>query len=118
MWARRSGGSARPWMPARRAVLCGLCVGQRHHAGAVAGADILAREPHSRFTLIYGNRSIARTMFLEETLALKNRYIERFSVHFVMSREPQHDRMAHERPDRCRQGRELAREIPEYRDSG
>ena len=28
-------------------------------------------------------------MFLEETLALKNRYIDRFSVHFVMSREPQ-----------------------------
>jgi ring-1,2-phenylacetyl-CoA epoxidase subunit PaaE len=52
-------------------------------------ADILAREPHSRFTLIYGNRSISRTMFLEETLALKNRYMDRFSVHFVMSREPQ-----------------------------
>ncbi len=52
-------------------------------------ADILAREPRSRFTLIYGNRSISRTMFLEETLALKNRFIERFSVHFVMSREPQ-----------------------------
>jgi ring-1,2-phenylacetyl-CoA epoxidase subunit PaaE len=51
--------------------------------------DILAREPQSRFTLIYGNRSISRTMFLEETLALKNRYMNRFSVHFVMSREPQ-----------------------------
>jgi ring-1,2-phenylacetyl-CoA epoxidase subunit PaaE len=51
--------------------------------------DILAREPRSRFMLIYGNRSVSRTMFLEETLALKNRYIERFSVHFVMSREPQ-----------------------------
>jgi ring-1,2-phenylacetyl-CoA epoxidase subunit PaaE len=52
--------------------------------------DILAREPGSRFMLIYGNRGISRTMFLEETLALKNRYLERFSVHFVMSREPQH----------------------------
>jgi ring-1,2-phenylacetyl-CoA epoxidase subunit PaaE len=51
--------------------------------------DILAREPRSRVTLFYGNRGIARTMFLEQTLALKNRYIERFSVHFVMSREPQ-----------------------------
>ena len=51
--------------------------------------DILAREPRSRFMLIYGNRSVSRTMFLEETLALKNRYIDRFSVHFVMSREPQ-----------------------------
>jgi ring-1,2-phenylacetyl-CoA epoxidase subunit PaaE len=51
--------------------------------------DVLAREPASRFTLIYGNRSIARTMFLEDILALKNRYVDRFSVHFVMSREPQ-----------------------------
>ncbi len=52
--------------------------------------DILAREPGSRFTLIYGNRSMARTMFLEDTLALKNRHLGRFSVYFVMSREPQH----------------------------
>ncbi len=52
-------------------------------------ADILAREPASRFTLIYGNRSTGRTMFLEDTLALKNRHLGRFSVYFVMSREPQ-----------------------------
>ena len=52
-------------------------------------ADILAREPASRFTLIYGNRSMSRTMFLEDTLALKNRHLGRFAVHFVMSREPQ-----------------------------
>jgi ring-1,2-phenylacetyl-CoA epoxidase subunit PaaE len=51
--------------------------------------DILAREPASRFTLIYGNRSMGRTMFLEDTLALKNRHLGRFSVYFVMSREPQ-----------------------------
>jgi ring-1,2-phenylacetyl-CoA epoxidase subunit PaaE len=51
--------------------------------------DILAREPASRFTLIYGNRSMSRTMFLEDTLALKNRHLGRFSVYFVMSREPQ-----------------------------
>ncbi|HTV97074.1 MAG TPA: 2Fe-2S iron-sulfur cluster-binding protein [Steroidobacteraceae bacterium] len=53
-------------------------------------ADILERQPQSRFTLIYGNRSMARTMFLEDTLALKNRHLGRFSVYFVMSREPQH----------------------------
>jgi ring-1,2-phenylacetyl-CoA epoxidase subunit PaaE len=52
-------------------------------------ADILARAPASRFTLIYGNRSTSRTMFLEDTLALKNRHLGRFSVYFVMSREPQ-----------------------------
>jgi ring-1,2-phenylacetyl-CoA epoxidase subunit PaaE len=62
-------------------------------------ADILAKEPLSRFTLIYGNRSISRTMFLEETLALKNRYIDRLSLHFVMSREPQQAELLNGRID-------------------
>ena len=75
-------------------------------------ADILAREPRSRFTLIYGNRSMSRTMFLEETLALKNRFIERFAVHFVMSREPQQAEWLNGRitGDKVR---ELARHLPE-----
>ena len=61
--------------------------------------DILAREPSSRFTLVYGNRSTARTMFLEETLALKNRHLGRFAVYFVMSREPQHAALLNGRID-------------------
>ncbi len=75
-------------------------------------ADILAREPRSRFTLIYGNRSISRTMFLEETLALKNRYIERFAVHFVMSRETQHTEWQNGRIDGAKV-RELAVHLSE-----
>jgi ring-1,2-phenylacetyl-CoA epoxidase subunit PaaE len=74
--------------------------------------DILAREPRSRFTLIYGNRSISRTMFLEEILALKNRYIDRFSVHFVMSREPQQTEWLNGRID-GHKIRELVRHMPE-----
>jgi len=74
--------------------------------------DILAREPHSRFTLIYGNRSISRTMFLEETLALKNRYIDRFAAHFVMSREPQQTEWLNGRVD-GHKVRELARHMAE-----
>ncbi|MGO9513056.1 MAG: 2Fe-2S iron-sulfur cluster-binding protein [Steroidobacteraceae bacterium] len=72
--------------------------------------DILAREPTSRFTLIYGNRSMARTMFLEDTLALKNRYLGRFSVHFVMSREPQQTALLNGRIDAAKV-QELARQI-------
>jgi ring-1,2-phenylacetyl-CoA epoxidase subunit PaaE len=75
-------------------------------------AEILAREPHSRFTLIYGNRSISRTMFLEETLALKNRHIDRFAAHFVMSREPQQTEWLNGRID-GRKVHELARHLPE-----
>lgn len=74
--------------------------------------DILAREPRSRFTLIYGNRSISRAMFLEETLALKNRYIGRFSVHFVMSREPQQTEWLNGRID-AHKIHELARHLVE-----
>jgi len=69
--------------------------------------DILAREPCSRFTLIYGNRSMARTMFLEDILALKNRCMDRFAVHFVMSREPQQTPLLNGRIDAAKV-RELA----------
>lgn len=52
-------------------------------------ATVLAREPQSRFMLFYGNRTAASTMFLEEVMALKNRYPTRFAVHCLLSREPQ-----------------------------
>jgi ring-1,2-phenylacetyl-CoA epoxidase subunit PaaE len=52
-------------------------------------ATLLEAEPASRVLLIYGNRSIARTMFVDEVLALKDRYLPRLTLHFVMSREPQ-----------------------------
>jgi ring-1,2-phenylacetyl-CoA epoxidase subunit PaaE len=74
--------------------------------------DILAKELHSRFTLIYGNRSISRTMFLEETLALKNRYLDRVSLHFVMSREPQQTELLNGRIDGHKVA-ELAKHFPE-----
>jgi ring-1,2-phenylacetyl-CoA epoxidase subunit PaaE len=74
--------------------------------------DILAKEPHSRFTLIYGNRSVSRTMFLEETLALKNRHLDRVSLHFVMSREPQQTELLNGRID-GKKVAELANHMPE-----
>jgi len=45
--------------------------------------------PTGRVILFYGNRSMGRAMCLEELLALKDRYLDRLSLHFVMSREPQ-----------------------------
>jgi ring-1,2-phenylacetyl-CoA epoxidase subunit PaaE len=74
--------------------------------------DILERESKSRLTLIYGNRSSARTMFLEEILALKNRFLGRFAVHFVMSREPQHAALMNGRIDAAKV-QDLAREFDE-----
>jgi ring-1,2-phenylacetyl-CoA epoxidase subunit PaaE len=75
-------------------------------------SHILAEEPRSRFTLIYGNRSTSRTMFLEETLALKNRHMDRFAVYFVMSREPQQTELLNGRIDAPKVA-ELARQLVE-----
>ena len=44
-------------------------------------------------------------MFLEDTLALKNRHLGRFSVYFVMSREPQHAALLNGRIDAARSRR-------------
>ncbi|MEY4427235.1 MAG: hypothetical protein RL535_1533, partial [Pseudomonadota bacterium] len=48
---------------------------------------VLAREPQSRFTLIYGNRRQSSTMFKEELEDLKNRYLTRLTLHAVFSQE-------------------------------
>src|SRR6218665_1905354 len=70
---------------------------QRHYLGIAGGSGItpilsimktvLAREPRSRFTLIYGNRSLQSTMFREELQDLKNRYLARLALHHVFSAE-------------------------------
>lgn len=52
-------------------------------------ATVLAREPQSHFMLFYGNRTAASAMFLDDLMALKNRYPARLAVHCLMSREPQ-----------------------------
>jgi ring-1,2-phenylacetyl-CoA epoxidase subunit PaaE len=55
----------------------------------LAIARALLALPGKRVMLFYGNSGSARAMCLEELLALKDRYLERLSLHFVMSREPQ-----------------------------
>ena len=69
----------------------------RHYLGIAGGSGItpilsimktvLAAEPKSRFTLIYGNRKLRSTMFLEELEDLKNRYLSRLTLHLVFSQE-------------------------------
>lgn len=69
----------------------------KHYVGIAGGSGItpilsimktvLAREPKSRFTLIYANRRQATTMFKEEIEDLKNQYLTRLALHHVFSRE-------------------------------
>lgn len=71
----------------------------RHYVAFAAGSGItpilslaraiLAREPRSRFSLVYGNRRAASSMFLEDLLLLKDRYLTRFALYPVFSREAQ-----------------------------
>ncbi|MEO6985483.1 MAG: 1,2-phenylacetyl-CoA epoxidase subunit PaaE [Paralcaligenes sp.] len=49
----------------------------------------LRTEPGSRFTLFFGNRSSSSVLFREEIEDLKNSYMERFSLVYIMSREIQ-----------------------------
>ncbi|MGZ5846006.1 MAG: FAD-binding oxidoreductase, partial [Ramlibacter sp.] len=70
---------------------------RRHHLGIAGGSGItpilsimktvLAREPGSRFSLVYGNRSLKSTMFKEEIEDLKDRYMTRLVLHHVFSDE-------------------------------
>jgi ring-1,2-phenylacetyl-CoA epoxidase subunit PaaE len=46
-------------------------------------------EPGSRFTLLFGNRSSASIMFLEELEGIKDRYPDRFHLVHILSREAQ-----------------------------
>jgi len=49
----------------------------------------LATEPRSSFTLFYGNRASSTVIFREELAELKDVYLDRLKVAYVMSREQQ-----------------------------
>jgi ring-1,2-phenylacetyl-CoA epoxidase subunit PaaE len=71
----------------------------RHILGIAAGSGItpilsiirslLSREADCRITLIYGNQTSGSVMFAEEIEDLKNRYLGRFSVVHILSKEAQ-----------------------------
>ncbi|OYU48026.1 MAG: hypothetical protein CFE31_13585 [Rhizobiales bacterium PAR1] len=70
-----------------------------HALGIAAGSGItpilsiaktlLARDDAARFTLVYGNQTTHSVMFAEEIEDLKNRYLGRFTVVHILSREAQ-----------------------------
>lgn len=87
---------------------------RRHYLAFAAGSGItpilsivkttLLAEPHSRFTVLYGNRASSSVIFRDELAELKDVYMERLNLVYVMSREPQdielfHGRITH---DKCR----------------
>lgn len=72
-------------------------VQQKNYVAFAAGSGItpvlsiikttLLTEPQSSFTLVYGNRTKNNIIFKEELEALKDKFIDRFRVYHVLSRE-------------------------------
>jgi ring-1,2-phenylacetyl-CoA epoxidase subunit PaaE len=70
---------------------------RKNYVGFAAGSGItpllsiikttLRTEPDSGFTLIYGNRNRSSIIFREELEALKNKYMNRFRLVHILSRE-------------------------------
>lgn len=61
--------------------------------------SVLKNEPESSFTLVYGNRSRSSIIFKEDLEALKNKYIDRFALHHILSREQTDAEINHGRID-------------------
>jgi ring-1,2-phenylacetyl-CoA epoxidase subunit PaaE len=72
---------------------------RKHYLGFAAGSGItplmsiikttLQAEPHSSFTLFYGNRASSTVIFKDALAELKDTYLDRFNLVYVMSREQQ-----------------------------
>jgi ring-1,2-phenylacetyl-CoA epoxidase subunit PaaE len=60
---------------------------------------VLAREPHSRFFLFYGNRSTGGMLFRQALEELKDRFMQRLSIFHVISGEEQDIPILHGRLD-------------------
>ncbi|MFK7731973.1 MAG: 1,2-phenylacetyl-CoA epoxidase subunit PaaE [Pseudomonadales bacterium] len=66
--------------------------------------SVLAREPESHVTLLYGNKTSATVMFKEDLGFLKNRYMTRFNWLNILSREEQDAEVLYGRLDNSKGG--------------
>lgn len=84
----------------------------KHYLAFAAGSGItpmmsiikttLLTEPNSRFTLVYANRASSSVIFKEELTDLKDTYLDRLNVVYVMSREQQDVELFNGRIDRAK----------------
>ena len=78
----------------------------------------LAMEPHSRFTLFYGNRNSMGVMFLEEIAGLKDRYVDRAAVFHFLEEEEEEIELFNGRLDRAKTEEILSTLVrPEHADA-
>jgi ring-1,2-phenylacetyl-CoA epoxidase subunit PaaE len=84
----------------------------RHHVAFAAGSGItpvlsiikatLAGEPLSSVTLVYGNRASSSVLFKDELADLKNQYLTRLNLVYILSREHQDIDLFNGRIDRTK----------------
>ena len=84
----------------------------RHHVAFTSGSGItpilsilkatLRAEPQSRFTLVYGNRASSSVLFKEELSNLKDQYLDRLNLVYILSREQQDIDLFNGRIDRAK----------------
>lgn len=82
---------------------------KKHYVAFTAGSGItpilsiikttLLTEPDSTFTLVYGNRTKNSIIFKEDLEALKDKFIHRFRIYHVLSREKNEAELNHGRID-------------------
>ncbi len=97
-----------PVEPSRAKVYVAIAAGSGITPIMAQIKTILAREPKSCFFLFYGNRSAQSILFKDEIEDLKDRFLGRFTLIHVLSRETQDVDILNGRVDRDRLG-ELTR---------
>lgn len=85
---------------------------RRRYVGIAGGSGItpvlsllktaLSVEPHSSFTLLYGNRNSSSIMFLETLAALKDRFLDRLEVYHFLEEEEEEIDLFNGRLDRAK----------------
>jgi ring-1,2-phenylacetyl-CoA epoxidase subunit PaaE len=73
---------------------------------------VLLTEPHSRVTLVYGNRGRNSIIFKEGIEGLKNRFLDRLSVYHVLSREQGESELLFGRIDQVKAAQFLQKVVP------
>ncbi|MGV3652666.1 MAG: 1,2-phenylacetyl-CoA epoxidase subunit PaaE [Noviherbaspirillum sp.] len=95
---------------------------RKHYLAFAAGSGItpilsilkttLLTEPHSRFTLFYGNRASSSVIFRDELGDLKDAWLDRLNLVYIMSREQQDVELFNGRITEAKCGELLRRWVP------
>jgi ring-1,2-phenylacetyl-CoA epoxidase subunit PaaE len=110
-------------MPPHGSFTCNFDAAQRRRLVGIAGGSgitpvmslirtLLRDEPHSRFTLLYGNRDSSSVIFLEALAGLKDKHLERLEIYHFLDQEEQEIELFNGMLDRVRLEEAIAALVP------